>query len=110
MAHKPTYAKAPAGKPMWRRYLRFWGADAPADIDNEISFHLEELVKHLRARGLSDDEARAEASRRFGDIARVRAECITAEEQSMRVSSRRDARDALAQDARDALRSLTRNP
>ena len=44
---------------MWRRYLRFWGDDAPADIDNEISFHLEELVKHLKARGLSDEEARS---------------------------------------------------
>ena len=96
-------------KPMWRRYLRFWGADASADVDNEISFHLEELVKHLRARGLSDDEARTEAARRFGDAARVRAECVTAEERSMRVSRRRDARDALSQDARDALRSLTKN-
>ena len=44
---------------MWRRYLRFWGDDAPSDIDNEISFHLEELVKHLKARGLSEDEARS---------------------------------------------------
>ena len=43
---------------MWRRYLRFWGDDAPSDIENEISFHLEELVKHLKARGLSDQEAR----------------------------------------------------
>ena len=23
---------------MWRRYLRFWGDDAPSDIDNEIVF------------------------------------------------------------------------
>ena len=94
---------------MWRRYLRFWGADPPADIDNEISFHLEELVKHLSARGLSDEEARAEAARRFGDVGRVRAECVTAEERSMRVSRRRDARDALSQDAGDAFRSLTKN-
>jgi len=98
-----------ADKPMWRRYLRFWGADAPADIDNEISFHLEELVKHLVGRGLSEERARAEASRRFGDVARVRSECVTAEERSMRVARRRDARDALSQDARDALRSLTKN-
>lgn len=96
-------------KPMWRRYLRFWGADVSADVDNEISFHLEELVKHLRARGLSDDEARTEAARRFGDAARVRAECVTTEERSMRVARRRDARDALSQDARDAFRSLTKN-
>ena len=65
---------------MWRRYLRFWGDDAPSDIDNEISFHLEELVRHLRARGLSDEAARGEAAQRFGDVARVRSECVTAEE------------------------------
>ena len=94
---------------MWRRYLRFWGDDAPSDIDNEISFHLEELVKHLKARGLSDQEARTEAARRFGDVARVRAECVTSTERSMRVSRRRDARDALSQDARDALRALTKS-
>ena len=94
---------------MWRRYLRFWGDDAPSDIDNEISFHLEELVKHLKARGLSDQQARTEAARRFGDVARVRSECVTSTERSMRVSRRRDARDALSQDARDALRALTRN-
>ena len=94
---------------MWRRYLRFWGADPPADIDNEISFHLEELVKHLSARGLSEDEARVEAARRFGDVARVRSECVSAEERSIRVSRRRDGRDALSQDVRDAYRSLTKN-
>ena len=49
MARTPTSAKTMADKPMWRRYLRFWGADAPADIDNEISFHLEELVKQSTA-------------------------------------------------------------
>src|SRR4029450_994246 len=98
-----------ARTPMWRRYLRFWGADAPADIDNEISFHLEELVKHLQVRGLSEEDARTEAARRFGDVARVRSECVIAEDRSMRVSRRRDARDALSQDARDAFRALTRN-
>lgn len=98
-----------ARTPMWRRYLRFWGADASADIDNEIAFHLEEHVKHLIARGHSEEDARAEAARRFGDIGRVRSECVTAEERSMRVSRRRDARDALSQDVRDAYRSLTKN-
>ncbi len=50
---------------------------------------------------MSEEEARAEAARRFGDVARVRAECVTAEERSVRVAKRRDARDAV--------RSLTRN-
>jgi hypothetical protein len=91
MARTSTSAKTTADKPMWRRYLRFWGADAPADIDSEISFHLEELAQ------------------RFGAVARVRAECVTAEERAVRASKRRDARYDLSQDARDAFRSLTRN-
>ena len=39
---------------MWRRYLRFWGADPPADVDTEIAFHLDELVRHFIARGMTD--------------------------------------------------------
>ena len=27
--------------PRWRRYLRFWGPDIDADIDDELRFHLE---------------------------------------------------------------------
>ena len=42
---------------MWRRYLRFWGADPPADVDAEIGFHLEELVRHFVARGMTPDQA-----------------------------------------------------
>ena len=96
--------------PMWRKYLRFWGADPPADVDTEISFHFEELVKHYVARGMTADRARSEASRRFGSIARVRAECVTIDEGSVRAARRRDAADALWQDVLDACRGLTRNP
>ncbi len=96
--------------PMWRRYLRFWGADPPADVDAEIDFHLAELVRHFIARGMTEDQARLEASRRFGDVARVRSECVTAGEQSARGATRREVLDALSQDVRDALRGLTKNP
>ena len=69
---------------MWRRYLRFWGADPPADVDAEIDFHLDALFQHFIARGMTADQARREASRRFGNVARVRSECLTADEGSMR--------------------------
>jgi predicted permease len=95
---------------MWRRYLRFWGADPPADVDAEIDFHLDALVQHFIARGMTADQARREASRRFGNVARVRSECLTVDEGSMRSATRREALDALSQDFRDSLRGLTRNP
>src|SRR6478609_7363571 len=28
-------------QPRWRRYLRFWGPDVAADVDDELRFHLE---------------------------------------------------------------------
>ena len=45
----------------------------PSDrrIRDEIDHHLEELEEHLTDQGLSEDEARAEAARRFGDAARI---------------------------------------
>jgi predicted permease len=95
---------------MWRRYLRFWGADPPADIDSEIDFHLEELVRHFVARGMTPDRARTEAARRFGNVARVRSECVVVDEGSRRAASRREAVDALSQDVRDAFRALRGNP
>src|SRR4029453_2575703 len=96
--------------PMWRRYLRFWGADPPADFDNEIGFHLDELVKHFIARGMTAEQARLEASRRFGDVAHVRSECLSIAQGSMRATTRREALDALSQDVRDGIRSLIGNP
>lgn len=94
---------------MWRRYLRFWGADPPADVDAEIDFHLEELVRHLVARGMTPEQARAEASKRFGNVARVRSECVSVDEGSMKAATRREARDALSQDIRDGFRALRGN-
>jgi len=48
----------------------------PSDrrIRDEIDHHLEELEEHLTDQGLSEDEARAEAARRFGDAARIQDE------------------------------------
>jgi predicted permease len=96
--------------PMWRRYLRFWGADPPADVDAEIDFHVEALVQHYVARGMPPGQARREAACRFGDIARVREECVTLGEASLRTVRRRQVLDSLWHDINDAARSLRKNP
>ena len=65
-------------EPRWRRYLRFWGPDTRADVEDELSFHIEERTRLNIARGLAPDEARAEAERKFGDVARIRGELVVA--------------------------------
>lgn len=46
-----------------------------AEISEEIEFHLEQRTRELEEQGLSPMQARAEAERRFGSVARVRADC-----------------------------------
>ena len=58
--------------PRWRRYLRFWGPDLKADIEDEIGFHLEMRERDFREAGLPSREAREEAIARFGDPESVR--------------------------------------
>ena len=77
--------------PRWRRYLRFWRADLRADVDDELAFHLEMRRRDLEARGLADDAARAEAARRFGDVASVRERCLTIDERRFRRANRAEA-------------------
>ena len=36
--------------PAWRRYLRFWGPDVDADVDDELRFHIEACAADLAAR------------------------------------------------------------
>jgi putative ABC transport system permease protein len=74
--------------PFWRRYMRLWGGDARADIEDELTFHIESRVRELRARGLSESEARRQASVAFGDIARVREELRNMSDRRARAAKR----------------------
>jgi putative ABC transport system permease protein len=42
----------PREPPRWRRYLRFWGPDPAADVEDEFGFHLQERIDELVARGM----------------------------------------------------------
>ena len=72
----------------WRRYLRFWGANPEADVDDEFRFHLEAKIDELRTRGMTADEARREALRQFGPVTAPRAECIAVSRTSIQRRSR----------------------
>ncbi len=93
-------------EPMWRRYLRFFGANPEADVDDELRFHLEEKTSQLMQQGLSRAEARAEAVRQFGDLKEFRRMC---RQQRVQRENRMDRREYFAgwmQDLRYAARRL----
>ena len=62
--------------PMWRRYLCFWGQNLRADVETELQVHLDMLTEQYVAEGMPPADARAQARRRFGDVHRVRTECL----------------------------------
>jgi len=94
----------------WRRYLRFWGQDVRADVDEELRHHLELCTEELLSQGLSPEAARAEALRRFGDVEGVRRACEAESQARAKAEHRADLFESLWQDVRYALRSLRRTP
>ena len=82
-----------------RRYLRFWGTNTRADVDEEIAFHLERLVSYYVGCGVDPDEARRLAADRFGDhdrIARTMRRLANQRELSMRRTEWVDVRTGLS--------------
>ena len=94
--------------PAWRRYLRFWGPNVPADVDDELRFHFEMRTDELRTRGLSADAARLQAEREFGDVGWVRDRLESIDHRIAERRSRDERWSLLAQEARFALRRLVR--
>ena len=97
-------------EPMWRRYLRFVRPDPAADLDDELRDHLDSTTDALIGRGLSPDDAREEARRRFGDVERVRAEVRRLDSRHQRRASRGALVDSIAQDLRYTVRTMRRSP
>ena len=100
----------PRGSPSWRRYLRFWGPDPDADVEDEIRFHLEMRTRDFERRGLPPEEARRAALARFGDIERVEGTLRDHDHRRERGRHRRELMTGLTQDLRYALRALRRSP
>ena len=94
-----------------RRPFWFLGRRAEAiarDVDDELAAHLEMRVAELRAAGLSEDDARREARRRFGDIDGTREYCRRQDlEKEQRVGRALDLAD-LAGDVKISIRGLVR--
>ncbi len=93
-----------------RRYLRFFGAKPEADVEDEISFHLEMRERELIALGMAPEAARDEARRRFGDRVRLQARMQQLERDRSRAAARRATWHTLQGDIAFVLRTLVRQP
>lgn len=105
-----TRDDSPPREPMWRRYLRFHRADPVADLDDELHDHLASTEEALIARGVSPQDARDEAHRRFGDVSRVRTEVIRIDHSHLSRTRIMATLEAFAQDLRYAARVFRRSP
>ncbi|HUQ83318.1 MAG TPA: ABC transporter permease [Gemmatimonadaceae bacterium] len=108
--HDPQQTPAPDAHraATWRRYLRFWGPRAEADVDDELAFHVEMRARDYMAGGLSEPEARQAATRRLGNLASARTECIAITARRERRMTRAQLIDAFVHDVRFAWRTLGR--
>src|ERR1043166_5074277 len=80
------------------------------EVGAELRFHLEERIEELVASGLSRAEAEREARTRFGDLPRIGAEVERIDRRMVRRRSVGESFEALARDARFALRALRKSP
>jgi predicted permease len=91
-------------------HRRLPGPVPQADVDDELSFHLDMRIRELVERGETPERARALALRRFGELAAARDECIRIDERRRRHMARSDYASELRQDIGYALRTLRRAP
>jgi putative ABC transport system permease protein len=96
--------------PRWRRYLRLTKPDVIADVDDELSFHIEMRVTDNIRRGMSPDDARREALQRFGTVDNVRDALVEHDRTRQTRIERREFLGDLSQDIAFGFRSLRRAP
>jgi predicted permease len=96
--------------PAWRRYLHFWRPNATADVRDELAFHLESAVEELVAAGVAPDDARRQATERFGDVDGIRSTLYTLSEERERTMRRTEWLDTIRQDLVFGLRQLRKTP
>lgn len=93
-------------EPLWRRYLRFFGPDVNADVEDELRFHLDMREQHYLVRGMDPAEAREAARRKFGDFDRHRRMLRRQDGRRLRRNIWSDRLDEWTQDVRYAVRML----
>src|SRR5215207_7893346 len=92
------------------RLPRRGAADLAREVDDEIRFHLEMRAAELSAAGMDPAAARAEALRRFGDVAELREFYRRTEAPRVRRQRLSDWLAGVALDLRLALRQFRATP
>jgi predicted permease len=87
-----------------------WRASASEEVNADIAFHLDMAVRDLMISGLTEHQARAEAERRFGNVAAVSAECREYADQRDHNERRAEFRTEFRQDVTFGTRQLLRAP
>jgi putative ABC transport system permease protein len=96
--------------PLWRRYLGFIRSDVRADVDDELSLHLELRVERNIALGMSPEDARREAVQRFGDVGGVRDALVDHDRRKQVTRQRAEYVADFVQDLKFGVRALRRSP
>jgi predicted permease len=96
--------------PRWQRYLRFFGVDVQADVDDELAFHMEMRIRDYELHGMTRIEAERAARERFGDVDGVHQQLTHHDQRRERRLNLSDTMDRLGQDFRLALRGFRRTP
>ena len=84
--------------------------DVRSELDDELAFHFEESVRGLVAHGLSQEEAREEARRRFGNEAAYRRALETIDGRRARSEEGVEMMERITSSVGFALRSIRRSP
>lgn len=80
------------------------------DVRSELEFHLHERARELEAKGMTREQALAEARQQFGDQKAVEAECEIIETRRRGTRRRAETFSALRQDLMVGLRVLRKSP
>jgi predicted permease len=96
----------------FRRELRwrFWSVPVEREVDAELAFHLEMRSRELIEQGLSPNDARATALRRFGDVDRITEACRDLGRRRNDTMRRTEWLTELRHDLRYAVRGLRASP
>jgi len=86
------------------------GPRSRSEIRDELEFYLEERTRELMGQGMSEDEARENAMKAFGDLASIENEMFRTWEPKHRGWGWREMMGSVLQDLRFALRTFVRNP
>src|SRR4051794_10462056 len=76
----------PTGVRQLFRFISRSAQDVRADVDDELTFHVDMRTADLEATGMSQTEARARALREFGDVQRAARVLARRDEQADRLT------------------------